>query len=109
MGGRGSKSGGLGGNISEEQKRKMDRLVKRNEEYDNFSKPTFRRDKDGNIEYEYTDTKIVNKVHGGKMQSPDKNDIYKRVTIESGRIMKDGLVKKNKSVKTETLIKKGKR
>lgn len=45
----------------------------------------------------------------GKMQDPTKNDVILRTTVESGKIMKDGLIKKNKSIKTEKIIKKGKR
>lgn len=66
-------------------------------------------DKSGNVHYEYIERKRVTQVHTGKMQSPDKNDIYERVKKNSGVIMPDGLIKKNKSEYTDTLIKKGRR
>ena len=103
-----SKTGGLS-SATPEQQRLMNGLKRRNAEYDEYSEPKFTKNKDGTISYEYVKTKIVHKVHGGKMQSYEKNDVYRRVEVITGKIMKDGLRRENKPVKTETLIKKGKR
>lgn len=43
------------------------------------------------------------------MHSPEKNDIYERTEYYSGKIMRDGLRKKNKTVYTDVLVKRGKR
>lgn len=112
MGGRGG-SGGLSSSISKatsEQKTKMNRLIKRNEKPNyGYSKPTFHMNKDGSVSYDYTVTRIVNEVHNSKMQSEDKNDVYERTEYYSGKIMKDGLIKKNKKTYKDVLIKRGKR
>ncbi|MBU5481733.1 hypothetical protein [Blautia sp. MSJ-19] len=105
MGGRGGSSGL---SPSSEQQRLMDGLKRRNEHY-GWSVPKFGKNKDGSVSYEYTREKIVHHVHGGKMQGPEKNDIYRRTEVVTGKIMKDGLRRENKPVKTETLIKRGKR
>lgn len=111
MGGRGGSSGMS--NVSSEQRRLMNNLVKRNtrEDYisEGFSKPKFTKNKDGSITYEYQVKHSTIKVHGGKMQSPEKNDIYERTEYYSGKIMQDGLRKKNKTVYTDVLVKRGKR
>ena len=107
--------GGRGSNFlqtSPEQKRLMNNLIRRNLKNSpgyNYSAPEFAKNKDGSVSYKYTVKNIVYKAHGGKMISPDKNDIYQRTTFESGLIMRDGLIKRNKSTKEETLIKRGKR
>lgn len=67
----------------------------------------FKPNKDGSIYYEYKETTNVSYVHGGKMISPEKNDIYERIITYSGTIYKDGLRKRNKDSYTDTLIKKG--
>lgn len=107
MGGRGGSSGMS--TVSYEQKRKMNNLVKRNAEYKGHSTPKFTTNKDGSVSYQYKTERTYEYVHGGKMQDPAKNDVILRTTVESGKIMKDGLIKKNKSIKTEKIIKKGKR
>lgn len=106
MGGRGGSSGIV--SISSQQRQLMDRLKRRNERY-GFSAPKFSKNKDGSVSYEYKREKIVQFVHGGKMQSYEKNDVYLRTEVVTGKIMKDGLHRENKPIKTETLIKKGKR
>lgn len=70
---------------------------------------TFDRQKDGTVSYQYTTEQSFHKVHGGKMISPDKDDIVKRITIFSGTIAKDGMRIKNQPIKTETIVKRGKR
>lgn len=108
MGGRGSSSGISG--ASPKQLRLMNNLVKRNakEATRGGSKPKFTKNKDGSITYEYQIKHRTAKVHGGKMQSPEKNDIYERTEHYSGKIMQDGLRKKNKTVYTDVLVKRGK-
>ena len=107
MGGRGGSSGFA--SVSPEQKRLMSNLQKRNAKYDMYSAPKFTKNKDGSVSYEYKKEQIINHVHGGKMQSAEKNDIYRRTEVITGKIMKDGLRRENKPIKTETLIKRGKR
>lgn len=104
MGGRGGSSGL---SPSSEQQQLMDGLKRRNEHY-GWSVPKFGKNKDGSVSYEYTREKIVYKVHGG-WQSEEKDDVYRRTEVITGKIMKDGLRRENKPVKTEVLIKKGKR
>ena len=41
------------------------------------------------------------------MQAEEKNDIYERTTIHSGKIGKDGLIMRNKDQSTNKLIKRG--
>ena len=106
MGGRGAGSGL--NKASSEQQRRMRSLESRNALNPSmYTAPTFKMNKDGSVSYEYVTTTVYQHVHGGKMQSQSKNDPYERTTTESGVIMQDGLVKKNKPVKVERLIKKG--
>lgn len=112
MGGRGSASGMPTG-VSSEQRRLMNNLIRRNSNPKNskqeYSEPRFTKNKDGSVTYEYQKKRLVTKVHGGKMQSEEKNDIYERTETYSGKIMRDGLHRKNKSVYTDVLVKRGKR
>lgn len=106
MGGRGSTS-----NISRytpKQKVLVDRLKRMAKEY-RYEDVKITMGKDGAVNYEFSTRKRVYGIHGGKMQSPDKNDIYERTEKQSGKIMPDGLRKKNKTEVTDKLIKKGKR
>lgn len=103
MGGRGGSSGLS--SASSEQKRLMDGLIRRNAKYDMYSAPKFTKNRDGSVSYEYTREQIVYKVHGG-WQSEEKNDVYRRTEVITGKIMKDGLRRENRPVKTEVLIKK---
>lgn len=74
-----------------------------------YEEVKIKMDKDGAVNYEFSTRRRVYEVHGGKMQSPDKNDIYERTEKQSGKIMPDGLRKKNKTKVTDRLIKRGKR
>lgn len=106
MGGRGSVS-----NIARytpKQKAMIDRLKKMADKY-GYEDVKVKTDKSGAVNYQYTERKRVTKVYGGKMQSADKNDIYERTTKQSGKIMPDGLRKKNKPEIFDKIIKKGKR
>lgn len=105
MGGRGGSS--RLSSVSSEQKRLMDGLIRRNAKYDMYSEPKFTKNNDGSVTYEYTREQIVTRVHGG-WQSEEKNDIYRRTEVMTGKIMKDGLRRENRTAKTEVLIKKGK-
>lgn len=109
MGGRSARSGFSSiSKATEPQVQKINNikkaLVKRGE---SVSAPVFKRDKDGIISFKYTESRIIHKEKGGKMSSPEKADIYERVTTKTGRIMKDGLILKNKDVSVDNLIKKG--
>lgn len=109
MGGRGGSSG-IG--VSPEQRRIMNNLIRRNSDPKNvayrYSEPRFTQNKDGSVTYEYQTKQTVYKVHNSKMQSEEKNDVYERTKTYSGKIMRDGLHRKNKSVYTDVLIKQGK-
>lgn len=88
------------------QKAKADN-IKRQAEKRGYTDIKFKRNKDGEVEYSYTEKKNVQFVHGGKMISPDKNDLYERTIIHSGKIGKDGLIKRNKDEKTDVLLQRG--
>ena len=106
MGGRRSAS-----NITHytaKQKARVDGLKRMAEKY-GYKDVKIKMGKDGAVNYEYTEKKRVTKVHVGKMIDPAKNDIYERTTKQSGKIMPDGLRKKNKAEVTDKLIKSGKR
>ena len=107
MGGRGGSSGLS--KASSEQKRLMNNLVKRNSKEKWYSVPEFTMNKDGSVSYQYKTERTYTYAHGGKMIGPEKDDIFLRTTFESGKIMKDGLRKKNKSVVEDKIIKRGKR
>lgn len=108
MGGRGGSSGlGSISKATSEQKRLMNNLENRNAKRAEFSKPTFNMNRDGSVSYEYTKTRIINRVHGGKMQSEEKNDVYERTEHYSGKIMPDGLRRENKTTYEDVLIRKG--
>jgi hypothetical protein len=109
MGGRGSDSGfRAGGGVTQEQQTIMKRFEKK---YPNlgYTKPTFKKQNDGFIAFEYSKTRVVTHVHGGKMQSPDKNDIYERTQTYRGKIGKDGLILRGDSTSVDKLINRGKR
>lgn len=102
-------SGGIA-RATPEQKRLMNNLEKRNERNKDrigYSKPIFKMNKDGSVSYEYTVKRITVRVHGGKMITSEKDDVYERTEYHSGKIMPDGLNKKNKTTKEEVLIRKG--
>ena len=106
MGGRGGAGGGTLGATSE-QRRIMGNMRAAISKNVNQTAPIFKRRSDGVIEYSYTETRNYSIVHGGKMQSEDKNDIVERKTTFTGTIGKDGLFRKGKSTKEEKLIKRG--
>lgn len=111
MGGRGGSSGSKGGGIraTSEQQRIMSNMQKAIAKRSNWTAPVFTKNKDGSISYSYAETQEVRKEKVGKMLSPEKADVYERVTTNTGTIFKDGLRKKNKPVTKDTLIKRGKR
>ena len=69
--------------------------------------PKFKVRSDGIVEYSYTETRNYAHVHGGKMQSEEKNDIVERKTVFTGTIGTDGLLRKGQSSKEERIIKRG--
>lgn len=108
MGGRGGGSGMIKATASQKQKMEnIKKAVAKNKFSNNDLK--FTQMKNGTIGFSYTEERTVYKEKGGKMQSPDKADVYLRTTVKSGVILKDGLIKHNKDKKEEKLIKKGKR
>lgn len=103
MGGRGSAS-----NITHytaKQKARVDGLKRMAEKY-GYKDVKIKMGKDGAVNYEYTEKKIVTKAHVGKMIDPAKDRIYERSTKQSGKIMPDGLKKKNKAEVTDRFIKR---
>lgn len=106
MGARGS-SGGIS-RATQAQKRIMSNISKSVQKNPENSDLSFKMLKNGDVEFTYTETRTITHVHGSKMQSEEKNDILKRVSVYHGTIGKDGLWRKNRKSKTETLIKKGK-
>lgn len=108
MGGRGSSSGAKGG-ATPQQKQKMNIIVKALSKRKGVSAPSFSMDSEGKVQWRYTQTEIVHQTHGGKMISPEKDDIYERTTIRAGFIGKDGYIHFDKPAHTDKLIKKGKR
>ena len=107
MGGRGGSSGMRVATV--QQHKMMENLKKRNEKYSEYSAPKFSMNKDGSVSYEYKKERLYTHVHGGKMRSPEKDDIYRRTEVITGKSMKDGLLREDKPVKTEVLVKKGRR
>ena len=107
MGGRGSGSsrGGwskVSGTARQTQLiSNLTRIVKR----DYNTEPTFTKQKDGGIGYEYTKIQKFQDVGGGKFIDPRKNGMIEKTTIETGIIMPDGLIKKNKPQITKKIIK----
>lgn len=87
------------------QKAKADNL-KRVSEKRGYTDVKFHRNEAGEVEYTYTEKKTVQEVHGG-FQAEEKNDVYERTIVHSGRIGKDGLITRNKDEKTDVLVRKG--
>ena len=106
MGGRGGAGGGTLGATSE-QRKIMSNMRKSISKNAYRTAPIFKRRADGVVEYSYTETRNYSIVHGGKMQSIEKNDIVERKTTFTGTIGKDGLLRKGKSTKEEKVIKRG--
>lgn len=106
MGGRGGAGGGLG-RATSEQRRIMGNMSAAISEDAHKTAPKFKLRSDGIVEYTYTETRNYAHVHGGKMQSEEKNDIVERKTVFTGTIGKDGLLRKGKSSKEERIIKRG--
>lgn len=88
------------------QKAKADNIKKQAQKR-GYTNIKFRYNENGEVEYSYTEKKNVQEVHGGKMQDPAKNDHYERTVVHSGKIGKDGLIKRNKDEKNDVLIQKG--
>lgn len=87
------------------QKAKVDNL-KRLSKKRGYTDVKFHRNEAGEVEYTYTEKKTVQQVHGG-FQAEEKNDVYERTIVHSGRIGKDGLITRNKDEKTDVLVRKG--
>lgn len=87
------------------QKAKADNL-KRLSEKRGYTDVKFHRNEAGEVEYTYTEKKTVQEVHGG-FQAEEKNDVYERTIVHSGRKGKDGLITRNKDEKTDVLVRKG--
>ena len=109
MGGRGSTSGIGLSQVSSNQRAKMQNIKNALSGKKGMSTPVFSVSNDGSVQYSYTETRTLAHVKGGKMISPEKDDVYERTTTYSGVILKDGLIKKNKHSYVEKLIKRGKK
>lgn len=107
MGGRASSSGLRG--ITQAQKKKVAGLYRVAKEF-GYEDVKVNVTKDGIVHYEYTEKRRVTEVHVGKMIDSSKDKLYERTTKQSGKIMPDGLRKKNKAEVTDKFIKRrGKR
>ena len=109
MGGRGSSSriGGVRG-ATAEQSKKMQNMTRSLSKRSGIIDPiTFTKKSDGSIAYTYTERKVFASEKGGKMQSATKADTVERITVQSGIINKYGIIKKNKPVKEEKVLKRG--
>ncbi len=102
MGGR----GGAGLSITSAQAQKMKNLKNLVTE-SGYTGLNFSKDENGAIAFSYTREKLYAREHGGKMISPDKADTIRRTEQLSGTIAKDGLIRRNKTQKTEIVIKYG--
>ena len=109
MGGRGSSSG-VGGvrGATAEQSKKMQNMTKSLSKRSDIINPiTFTKKSDSSIAYTYTERKVFAREKGGKMQSATKADTVERITVQSGIINKYGIIKQNKPVKEEKVLKRG--
>lgn len=106
MGSRGGASGFL--SSTREQQRRMNRLREIGQS-DNYQNIRFERNRDGSIDFSYQRQRRIGYVHGGKMQDPSKDDIYERTEYYTGKIMPDGLIKRNKTTREDKLIRRGRR
>lgn len=94
-------------NYTSQQQQKINNITKSLAKRSGATQPTFTIQQDGVVRYEYAMTRYVNVVHNSKMQSVDKNDVYKRTEIYTGTIAKDGLIKKGKTQVNNVLVKRG--
>nr|DAG84501.1 MAG TPA: hypothetical protein [Caudoviricetes sp.] len=113
MSGRGSSggSGGVGGmsRATIDQNTKIlniKRVFAKNKEISNLK---FSMENDGVVRFSYTETKIRSRVHSGKMQSEQKNDTVKIVSVYEGTIGKDGLIRRKRAGTKEQILKRGKK
>ena len=106
MGGRGGAGGGLG-RATSEQLRIIGNMRAAISKDAHKTSPEVKMRSDGVVEYTYTETRNYARVHGGKMQSEEKNDTVERKTVFTGTIGKDGLLRKGASTKEEKIIKRG--
>lgn len=90
------------------QQQKINNIKKTLEKDKDIIEPvSFSQKKDGTIEYKYKVAREYVHEHGGKMTTPEKADIYKRITTKTGSININGLIKHYKDDKIEVLVKKG--
>lgn len=116
MGGRGSSSGatarGGGGGLSNatpQQQQKVKNLEKMLGSRKGASAPTITINSNGDIEYQYTMSRIISVEKGGKISNAAAADRYERTEYYSGKIKPDGYISKNKTTKKDILVQKGKR
>lgn len=98
--------GGIG-LATAEQRKIMENMITAISKDAYKTEPKFWLRSDGIVEYAYTETRNYDHVHGGKMQSEEKNDLVERKTVFTGTIGKDGLLRKGQSSKEERIIKRG--
>lgn len=85
MGGRGGAAGTLA-KADGLQRKAMNRLIQYSKEDENRSKPTFKFNKDGTISFSFTQKRVVVDSHPS---NSDKDVLYERTTLRSGRLLKD--------------------
>ena len=89
----------------------MDRLTKQvAKKSGDYTKPTFKMNSDGNIEFEYEGKSQYKREKGGKMQSSTKADTVERITSYFGTILigkGTAKIERKSKVKSETVLKRG--
>ena len=111
MGGRGASSGISAGvrGATTAQNQKMQNITNSLSKRSNIVEPVkFTMRDNGSVSYSYTERKVFASEKGGKMQSASKADTVERITVQSGTINKYGIIQKNKPIKKEKILKKGK-
>ena len=80
------------GKYTPQQKKAMDRLTEQLNKTsgETFTKPTFKIDDYGNVEFEYTGTRTIKEEKGGKMQSATKADTVEKTSRYYGTIYISG-------------------
>lgn len=97
--------------VSDTQKKAMDRLTSQvKEKGDSYTKPIFKLNNDGNIEFEYKGTETRKREKGGKMQSATKADTVEVTSRYYGVIRVSGdkiRIERHSKTESEKLIKRG--
>lgn len=98
--------------VSDTQKKAMDRLTSQVKEKGNsYTRPIFKLNNDGNIEFEYKGTETRKREKGGKIQSATKADTVEVTTRYYGVIRVSGdkmRIERHSETVSEKIKKRGK-